>query len=280
VPRAGGFTYLLLLVFVAIFGFALAAAAQVWATLSKREKEQELVFALGQFHGALLLYSRGAAPPQQSPVQPPPPIEAMPKTLEDLLQDPRAPDVRRYLRRIYVDPMTGKAEWGLVQRQGRIIGVYSLSEEAPVGRTYALANIDFEKAQKYSDWRVVVIPTAQGGLQGAAPADSPSSPGGAMPAATPPLTAAQPSATPAKIPPPAPPLGERPTTTDRDLNVMSDQELNQYCTQLNLLDIQACAASKTLKPLSRMECMKTASARQSACMLRQNDLPPLYLSDR
>jgi type II secretory pathway pseudopilin PulG len=164
-PRGvGGFSYFLLLLFVAVSGFALVAVAQVWVTLSKREKEKELVFVLGQFQQALLLYSRGAATaPQPAIAQPIPPIDALPQRLEDLLQDPRAPNVRRYLRRIYVDPMTGKAEWGVVQRQGRIIGVHSLSQDAPLGKKYELAGVNFEAATKYSDWQVAVIPTQQGG---------------------------------------------------------------------------------------------------------------------
>lgn len=259
------------------------AVSQVWVTLSKRDKEKELVFVLGQFHQALLLYSRGPnAPPQAATAQVIPALETLPQQLDDLLRDPRAPNVRRYLRRLYIDPMTGKAEWGLVQRQGRIIGVYSLSADAPLGKKYTLANIDFEKASKYSDWQVVVMPTQQGG--GLAPG----TPGATQTPLMQPGMAGAPAAATAPQPvvPPRepvvapPPPRDRPTTTDRDLSVMSDRELSQYCTQLNLLDVQACAASKALTPLGKTECMKTASARQAACMLRQNTLPPLYLSSR
>jgi hypothetical protein len=57
-----------------------------------------------------------------------------PARLGDLLEDRRFLSRQRYLRRIYVDPMTGKAEWGLVQApQGGVMGVYSLAEGKPRG---------------------------------------------------------------------------------------------------------------------------------------------------
>ena len=186
------------------------AVSQVWVTLSKREKEKELVFVLGQFHQALLLYSRGPmAAPQPAGIRLIPAIDTLPQQLEELLKDPRAPGVRRYLRKIYVDPMTGKAEWGLVRRQGRIIGVYSLSDDAPVGRKYTLADIDFETAAKYSDWKVVVVPTQEGGglapgTPGAAgiPGASRTQPG--LESSSAPTAAPQPSVPPREpgVPPP------------------------------------------------------------------------------
>jgi len=54
--------------------------------------------------------------------------------LEDLLKDPRYPNIRRHLRKIYVDPITGKAEWGVLKSpdDSGIIGVHSLSTAVPI----------------------------------------------------------------------------------------------------------------------------------------------------
>lgn len=139
-----GFTYLLLLAVVAAMGIVLATAGEVWYMTLKREKEQELLFVGDQFRRALNLYS------QHTPGNAP----HYPKSLEELLKDPRYPGVTRYLRKIYPDPITGSAKWGLLKGPaGEIYGVYSLSEEEPVKKSgFSLADQKFEGRKKYSDW--------------------------------------------------------------------------------------------------------------------------------
>jgi type II secretory pathway pseudopilin PulG len=177
-----------------VIGFALAGVATVWSTGVQREKEKELLFILGEFHAAIERYATAS-----------PGAQALPERLEELVADPRFPYIRRHLRRIYVDPMTGKAQWGLVTLQGRIAGVHSLSEDQPLGRTYRLATIDFAGAQKYSDWRVAYVPVGQpGSLTTGAAATSPSG--------VPPVVA---------MPPPS--SSERPNTLDRDVSSMRDR---------------------------------------------------------
>jgi type II secretory pathway pseudopilin PulG len=151
-PRsATGFTYLGLLFFIAIMGFALASVAIVWHTSSKREKEAELLFIGDEFRRAIESYrtsSPGAA--------------QFPPTLDDLLRDPRFPEVRRHLRRVYRDPVTGQAEWGLVkQPDERIVGVYSLSEEVPKKTDgFPTEYAQFAKAASYRDWKFIDAPSA------------------------------------------------------------------------------------------------------------------------
>lgn len=56
-----------------------------------------------------------------------------PNSLQDLLRDNRFPDVRRYLRRNFTDPLTGREEWGIIPAPGGgIAGVFSLSEAKPI----------------------------------------------------------------------------------------------------------------------------------------------------
>ena len=142
--RERGFTYIGVMVLVVLMGVALAAAGQVWHTLQQREKEQELLFIGQQFRLALDRYSKHT-PGQAS---------RAPLTLEELLQDPRHPGVQRYLRKIYPDPMTGKAEWGLITGPGgQIYGVHSLSDDEPLKKSnFRLADKPFEGKMKYSDW--------------------------------------------------------------------------------------------------------------------------------
>lgn len=142
--RAGGFTYIGVLVLVAVMAASLAGSGQIWRTLQTREKERELLFIGHQFRLALDRYAK--ATPGKG--------RRAPMRLEDLLEDPRTPTVQRYLRKIYVDPMTGNAEWGLVtSANGEIYGVHSLSKDEPLKKTnFAAADRQFEGVTRYSDW--------------------------------------------------------------------------------------------------------------------------------
>ena len=144
-----GFSYIGALILVALMSVALAAAGELWHTAMKREKEQELLFVGAQFRHALEQFYANA--PGQG--------RRYPLSLEELLLDPRHPGIRRYLRKIYFDPMTGSAEWGLVTGpNGEIFGVYSLSEAEPLKKgNFPLLDKGFEGKAKYSDW--VFMPT-------------------------------------------------------------------------------------------------------------------------
>ncbi|HWN30291.1 MAG TPA: type II secretion system protein, partial [Burkholderiales bacterium] len=87
-------------------------------------------------------------------------VKLYPVKLEDLLEDKRYPTVQRYLRKIYVDPMTGKAEWGLVTApEGGIMGVYSLSNASPIKRgRFQPKDRTFEGATTYLEWRFFYEP--------------------------------------------------------------------------------------------------------------------------
>lgn len=97
-----GFVYLWALYTVALAGIAMAAAAHVWQAKSLREKEAELMFIGEQFRLAIKSYQSTGT-------------KQFPKTLEDLVEDKRTPNVVRHLRKIYVDPMTNTTEWGIVE---------------------------------------------------------------------------------------------------------------------------------------------------------------------
>lgn len=152
--RSTGFTYIGLLLLVASMGFALTVVAQVWQTAQIRDKEEELLFVGNEFRRAIGMYVAATS--------------RYPHSLEDLLKDPGFPGVRRYLRKIYRDPITGRAEWGLVKAEGNaIIGVHSLSEAAPMKQGgFSLADQGFEAKKKYAEWVFVskVGQTAPGAI--------------------------------------------------------------------------------------------------------------------
>jgi type II secretory pathway pseudopilin PulG len=148
-----GFTYIGLLIVVALMGIVLAATGLVWHTEMRREKERELLFAGEQFRRAIAAYY------DRSPGE-----KKWPGKIEDLLQDRRFPTTQRYLRRVYADPMTGSAEWGLVKGpEGEIVGVYSRSEETPIRQANFGSRYDnFSGAQHYSDWKFLFVPDSPG----------------------------------------------------------------------------------------------------------------------
>ena len=146
-----GFTYLVLLFMVAIMGAVLAATAMVWHTLAQRDKERELLFAGDAFRQAIGLYyerTPGAA-------------KQYPKQLSDLLEDKRQVSLTRYLRKIYIDPLTASKKWGVVPGPGgTIMGVYSLSRETPIKTgKFDKAVEEFAGKGSYLDWLFVYLPT-------------------------------------------------------------------------------------------------------------------------
>jgi len=146
----GGYTYIGLLFLIVLMGTMLAAAGTLWRVQAQREREADLLFTGRQFAAAIARYY------ERTPVGQP---ARFPAHLEDLLEDRRWPTTTRHLRRIFVDPMTGKAEWGTVLApDGRIVGVYSLSPSAPIKRTdFGWPYEDFSSSATYQDWRFVYV---------------------------------------------------------------------------------------------------------------------------
>ena len=80
-----GFTYVGLLLAVALAGVALAAAGTLWSTTAKRDKELELLFVGDQYRRAIGSYYEGT-----------PGAKRYPQRLEDLLEDKRLAVTRRH----------------------------------------------------------------------------------------------------------------------------------------------------------------------------------------
>jgi type II secretory pathway pseudopilin PulG len=146
----GGFTYVMMVAALAILGVGLAAAGQAWSEHQRRVREQELLRVGAAFIRAIESYYESSPGTQK----------VLPARLEDLLQDNRFAGTRRHLRRVYADPVTGRAEWGLVRSpMGGISGVHSLSDRSAVAAgTQMVANQPLRFSGRYSDVHFVYVP--------------------------------------------------------------------------------------------------------------------------
>ncbi|MBU2642055.1 MAG: type II secretion system GspH family protein [Gammaproteobacteria bacterium] len=147
-----GFTYLFVLMLIALIGMGLAAAGTLWRTDAQRAREAELLFMGDQYRQAIRsFYER---PDQQTP--------RLPQSLDELLEDRRGVTVVRHLRRAYRDPFSGKA-FALIQTpDGRgITGVHSQSTRHPfkIGG-FSTQDAAFAEAKTIADWQFVFIPPA------------------------------------------------------------------------------------------------------------------------
>lgn len=112
--RQAGFTYLWVLVAVALVGIGLAATAEVWVTSSGRARLDQADWAGAQYAQAIGSYyasSPGGA-------------QLYPDGIAALLEDRRGPVVRRHLRSAYRNPFAADGQWELVRGgDSRVRGV-------------------------------------------------------------------------------------------------------------------------------------------------------------
>ena len=141
-----GFSYIGLLILVALIAIALAGTAEVVSTAQKREREQELLFVGTQYARAIASY-RSASPG----------AEAYPTSLDELLEDKRLPVMRRHLRKLYPDPVGNGTPWGLILGPNNgIVGVYSRSPDQPIKRRgFPKEYEQFADAETYAQWQFI-----------------------------------------------------------------------------------------------------------------------------
>jgi type II secretory pathway pseudopilin PulG len=230
---ARGFTFIGVLFLVALMGTALVAVAQVWHTQVQRDREVELLFVGSQFRRAISLYYERA----------PGGARTYPKQLEDLLKDPRYPNVERHLRKLYVDPMTGKAEWGLMKApDGSILGVYSLSEETPIKIAgFTGPDAAFADSVSYREWKFAYVPADAAGAGGRA----------------------TPGPQPTGLPGQAPGVGMPAPAGDPAQQQLMEMAARQPgCRAQRSRDLEACGQAGA----SSKDCITAAARRYDACL--------------
>ncbi|MBN8486836.1 MAG: type II secretion system protein [Burkholderiales bacterium] len=129
---------------LAVASTAGAAVAQRWSDQASREKERQLL-RVGDAYARALADYRASSPGSD---------KRYPTSLDQLLLDTRFAGIRRHLRALYPDPLTGLADWVLVRdSRGDIVGVRSRSLLAPwIHTPQRLQHTDLPPASRYADW--------------------------------------------------------------------------------------------------------------------------------
>lgn len=136
------------LLLLAVVSLGLSTVSHSWSIEARREKEQQLI-RIGQLYVQALERYRRVSPGTD---------KRLPLELDELLLDQRFVGTVRHLRRLYPDPVSLGQSWGVIRGDdGRIRGVYSLSQEEPlIKSTVSRPGLRLPAATRYSDWQFVV----------------------------------------------------------------------------------------------------------------------------
>jgi type II secretory pathway pseudopilin PulG len=127
---------------VVVIGITLTMAMRQWKTEIRREKEAELLFRGDEIRRAIELYYLTARAG----------FNAYPRKLEELVKDPNSSATRRYLRRIYKDPITNE-DFELVKEGDYLKGVRSKSTARPLKTgNFPPEYQQFALKTSYRDW--------------------------------------------------------------------------------------------------------------------------------
>lgn len=138
-----GFAYLWAMVAIFVLGIYLAKVGSLWSAQAQRAREYELLHRGTAIMMAIKAYTANH--------------RTYPKSLDELVKDPRSPTVRRFLRRAYNDPMTG-GDWGMIYRQSDkgLCGVYSTAQGEPFKQNGFPETLrTFAGKTSYSQWLFV-----------------------------------------------------------------------------------------------------------------------------
>ena len=162
-----GFTLLIALLIVMIMGIMLGMMGESWSMIMRRDREEELLFRGKQIRDAIVRYT---TVPGQS-------VTAVADLRSLYEADPRFLERKRYLRKNYLDPITGK-EWKLIKDPGKgISGVMSSSDQEPLKKVNFPEEFkEYAGKDKYSKWQIVTPPTGALRSTGAAATTPPTTP--------------------------------------------------------------------------------------------------------
>lgn len=135
-----GSVFMGMLVTVAVVAVMLMEVGTLWSSVLQRERELELLARGNEIRRAIGLYYAAG--------------NTFPMSLEDLVLDRRQPTTKRYLRRIYSDPLTGTTDWGVVPGPGEtIMGVFSQAKGTPFKQSnFSVVNQSFTGQGSYQGW--------------------------------------------------------------------------------------------------------------------------------
>lgn len=159
--RRRGFAYVALLLVLAGLALGALRVTESARVSRQREAERQLLFVGRQYREAIARYTaRGAGA-----------LSGPPKKLDDLLTDKRLPVPAHDLRRLFPDPMTGRADWEVLRdASGGIVGVRSRSRGKPLQRQgFDPEETGFAGAASYAEWTFTATPGATPGAGTATP---------------------------------------------------------------------------------------------------------------
>lgn len=144
--RQRGVTYLWALFFVMLLSLGLGRALDIYLMRVQREREADLLVVGAAYREAI----------QQYYLSSPGGMHKYPQRLEDLLRDPRHLVIRRYLRSLYPDPMTGREFELIIAPEGGIWGVRSASVQVPLKTGgFRERETGFANAEDYRQWQFI-----------------------------------------------------------------------------------------------------------------------------
>lgn len=147
--RQRGIAYFWALLMVLFITLGLGKLLENVARSNQRAREAELLHTGNLYRDAIRQYR------QSTPIG----ARPYPEKLDDLLRDPRYPVIRRYLRRLYPDPITGKSFIPIPAPDGGVMGVRSASSRKPVKLAgFKAGQAAFAAAQSYQQWEFSFAP--------------------------------------------------------------------------------------------------------------------------
>lgn len=148
--KSSGFILIGLLLLIVVSGIGLARAGVKWRDAVQREREQELIRVGEAYRLAIGRYYN----------QTPGVIKEYPPTFEALLIDTRFATPKKHIRKLYMDPITQRDGWGIVEApSGGIMGVYSLSDKPPFKTAGFRPHLRHLNGKKYyGEWYFAYVP--------------------------------------------------------------------------------------------------------------------------
>lgn len=147
--RQRGVAYFWALLMVLFVTLGLGKLLENVAKSNQRAREAELLYTGNLYRDAIRQYW------QSTPVG----ARPYPEKLDDLLRDPRYPVIRRYLRRLYPDPITGQPFAPIPAPDGGVMGIRSTSLRKPIKVAgFKMNQRAFAAAQSYQQWEFTYAP--------------------------------------------------------------------------------------------------------------------------
>ncbi len=138
-----------LLLMLVLVGVGALAAAEIWSTARRHEREVELLWAGDQYRKAIESYWRitpGAR-------------KILPVSIDQLLNDDRFPNPVHHLRQAYRDPMAPDTDFEPIVVNNALVGVHSTVKDAPLKHAnFPPRYQQFAAAENYSQWQFIFMP--------------------------------------------------------------------------------------------------------------------------